>query len=1486
MNTKSESKKVGAVLVLGGGIGGIQTSLDLAESGFFVYLVESSPAIGGVMAQLDKTFPTNDCSMCILSPKLVEAGRHRNIKIITQATVEGIEGEAGNFNATVKKAPRYIIEDKCTGCAECAEVCPVQRPSVYEEGLAQRKAIYRPYIQAIPNIFSISKNERPPCTTTCPINTNAQGYVALIRQKKFKEALALIREKNPLPLICGRVCTHPCETECNRKDVDEPIAIRTLKRFVVDYELTHGGEEIQPAPRTKGDKVAIIGSGPAGVTCAYDLVKLGYATTIFEALPVAGGMLAVGIPNYRLPKEMLKTEIDTIQKLGVEIKLNTAIGKDVTIDDLQGQGYKAIFIAVGAHKSKQLNIPGEDSEGVIHGTDLLRELNLGKEVKVEEKVAIIGGGNVAIDAARSAIRLGARDIFILYRRSREEMPASDEEIEAAEEEGVQIQYLVAPVEILSENSKVTGIKCVRMELGEPDETGRRRPIPIEGSEFTIDAGMVIPAIGQAPALSFVSDGKFRIGRGDTFEVDPISLETNVLGVFAGGDAVSGPATVIEAMADGRRASNSIDRYLRGENLKDNREGEFMTTTHSPLDIDISKVNKEPRLRMPTISAEERRGTFNEVELGFTEEMAVLEAERCLDCGICSECMECVKACQAEAIDHQQKGETLELNVGSIILAPGFDEFDARLKPEYGYGIFANVVTSIQFERMLCASGPFQGHLQKLSDGKEAKSIAFIQCVGSRDISCDRPYCSSVCCTYAVKEAIITKEHAGDVECNIFYIDMRTYGKGFDEYLERAKTEYGVRFIRCRVSAVEEDTETKKLIIRYESEEDSGLFIEEFDLVVLSVGLSPPKQAVELANKLGIELNKYGFAGTHPFQPIETSRPGILVCGAFQGPKDIPETVTQASGAAAHAEAILSPARGSLVTEKEFPPEIDITGQEPRIGAFICHCGTNIGGYVDVPQVVEYAKTLPGVAYAEDNLYTCSQDTQERIKAMIKEHNLNRVMVASCTPRTHEPLFQETIREAGLNPYLFEMANIRDQCSWVHMHEPEKATQKAKDLVRMAIARNTLLEPLHKVSLGLSHDALVIGGGVGGMTAALNLAEQGFKTCIVEREEELGGWARKVHFPLNGEKPQDFLRSLIEQVKSNQLIEILTDTVVTKTEGFVGNFKTTLASENGQKQRLIEHGVIIVATGAKEYRGTEFFLGQNESVLTLSDLEEKLANSPQEITRAKNIAMILCVRPPEGNYNYCSRVCCTVAIKNALKIKEMNPVANIYILYKDIRTYGFKEELYTRARKEGVVFIHYTDEKPPQVRPVNGKLEIDILEPILSEELILSPDLLVLATPTVPSEGNEELSFILKVPITKEGFFHEAHVKLAPVDFASEGIFMCGTAHSPKFIDETIAQAQAAAGRATTVLAKDQLQVGGAICQVDREKCIACLTCVRVCSYGAPFINREGVAEIEVAKCRGCGICAAECPRKAIQLLHYKEEQLVVKSEALLAAIAQ
>lgn len=895
-----------SVLVIGGGIAGIQASIDLGNMGFKVYLVEKTPAIGGRMAQLDKTFPTNDCAMCMLSPKLIEAGRHPNVEIITQANVEKVEGEAGDFKITILKTPRYIIEDKCTGCGDCAEVCPVERPSVYEQGLAKRKAVYRPFIQAIPNIFTISKNERPPCSTTCPINNNAQGYIALIRQRKFKEALRLIREKNPLPSVCGRVCTRPCETECNRRDVDESIAIRALKRFVADYGLGVG-EEVMPVPRTKEEMVAVVGSGPAGLTAAYDLVKMGYGVTIFESLPVAGGMLAVGIPEYRLPKDILERDLEAIGKLGVEIKLNTHIGRDLTIDDLWNQGYKAIFIAVGAHRSLKLNISGEDLDGVYHGVSFLRDVNLGKRVEVGKKVAVIGGGNVAIDSARTALRLGATEVFILYRRSRQEILAAEEEIEGAENEGVDIHYLTTPIRILSNDGKVMAIECIRMELGEPDASGRRRPIPIEGSEFTIDTDMVIPSIGQVPDFSLLPESsKFRFGRGGTFEVDAVSLATNVPGVFAGGDAVSGPATVVEAMAAGRRASNSIDRYLRCEDLRMGWEGEFMTTTHAPLDIDISKVEKKPRQQMPTLPVEERARNFKEIELGFTEGMAVAEASRCLDCGICAECLECARACKAEAIDHSQQEKTIELDVGAIVLATGFDLYDTSLLEEYGYGSIKNVINAMEYERLISASGPTGGELKRPSDGKIPKKMAFIQCVGSRDVH-HKLYCSTVCCMYATKEAMLANEHHPDLRSFIFYTDLRAVGKGFQGYINRAKEEYGVTYIRSRPGKITEDPKTTNPIIWYEETTTREIKNKEVDLVILSQALIPSRSFVEVASKLHIGLDEYGFVRVPDklFHPLDAETPGILACGFCRSPQDIPSSIIQASGAAARVAELLS-----------------------------------------------------------------------------------------------------------------------------------------------------------------------------------------------------------------------------------------------------------------------------------------------------------------------------------------------------------------------------------------------------------------------------------------------------------------------------------------------------------------------------------------------------------------------------------------------------
>jgi heterodisulfide reductase subunit A len=737
--------------------------------------------------------------------------------------------------------------------------------------------------------------------------------------------------------------------------------------------------------------------------------------------------------------------------------------------------------------------------------------------------------------------------------------------------------------------------------------------------------------------------------------------------------------------------------------------------------------------------------------------------------------------------------------------------------------------------------------------------------------------------YATKEAIIAKEHEKEVEPTIFFIDIRAYGKGFDAYYERARKEYGVRYVRCAISRVVEDPRTKNLWITY-LDAAGEIKEEEFDLVVLSVGMVPSASTGELAKNLGVELDPYGFARTDNLTPLATSRPGVYVCGVFQGPKDIPETVAQASGAAAAASEILSEVRGTMVTRKEYPEERKVREEEPRIGVFVCRCGNNIGGVVNVPGVKEYAASLRNVVYADENLYTCSQDTQEKIKKAIEEHKLNRVIVASCSPRTHEPLFQETIREAGLNRYLFEMANIRDQCSWVHMNQKEEATSKARDLVRMAVANARLIRPLEELTKGVIKRGLVIGGGLSGMTAALGLAEQGFEAILVEKEGELGGNLRHLKTTLDGKDIPGYLEKVKARVTKHPRIQVFTNTVIYDFSGYVGNFKTRLMVGQEKSTREIEHGVTIVATGGEELKPKEYLYGEDKRVLTQLELEGLLHGDGKKAEELKEIIMIQCVGSRNEERPYCSRVCCAEAVKNALTIRALNPGARVTILYRDMRMYSHLEEDYARARKAGVRFLRYEEERKPEVTQRDGRLEVSLYNPVLRENLFYHPDLLVLSTATVPAD-TAELASMLKVPRTADGFFLEAHMKLRPVDFASEGIYLCGVAHSPKMIDESLSQAAAAVSRACTILAKDQIQVGGVVCVVDPEKCAACLTCVRVCPYNVPVINKDGVAEIEMAMCQGCGICASECPGKAIKLQHFTDEQIMAKCDVILEVLS-
>jgi len=1472
-------KKIGAVMVVGGGVAGVQSALDLADSGYKVYIVERGLSIGGVMAQLDKTFPTNDCSMCILAPKLVDTGRHQNIEIITNTEIQSVEGEAGNFRVQLLKHPRFIDETKCNGCGDCEKECPVEVPNEFEQGLSMRKAIYKPFAQAIPNRYSIDKRGKSPCKLACPLEQNVQGYIALIKEKKYVEAYNLIKRDNPIPLICGRICAHPCEEVCKRGEVDEPLSITALKRFIADYAYSHDIHVDLETAEKREERVAIIGSGPAGLVAAHDLALKGYPVTIYEALPVAGGMLAVGIPEYRLPRNLLQYKIDLIKAMGVEIKLNTPIDPHFTCEDLKAEGYKAVLLATGAHRSIKLGIPGEGSKGVIHCTDFLREVNLGKKVAVGKRVAVIGGGNTAVDAARVAFRLGAEEIHIVYRRTRLEMPALEDEIEEAEFEGVTISYLTAPVQILAENGKVTGLKCVRMELGEPDDRGRRRPIPIADSEFVMPMDTVIPSVSQAPDLSFLpGDTDLKIGAHDTLDVDPITGATNLEGIFAAGEVVTGPWIAVQAMISGREAAISVDRYLNDQDMRKGRDTKKVFEEAQPHK-ERWNVEVKPRVKMPRLSLEERKGNFKEVDLGLTEEMAIEEARRCLNCGICAECMECVATCKAGAINHDMKEQTLELQVGSVILAPGYEEFDAKIKTNFGYGRYPDVVSSIEFERILSASGPFKGHIVRPSNHQEPKRIAFIQCVGSRDTSCGNDYCSSVCCMYSIKEAVIAKEHLRSIEPTIFYNDMRAYGKDFDKYVNRAEKQYGVRFIKSLVSEVEQDHDSQALVLKY-LREDGQLISEQFDLVILAVGFEPPRDVREMAKRLNVDLNKYGFCRTETMSPLRTSRPGIYACGAFVSPKDIPETVMQASGAASEASALLSSARNTLITERTYPPERDVSGEPPRIGVFVCHCGINIGGFVNVPSVKDYALTLPFVKYAAENLYTCSEDTQQKMVEVIKEHNLNRVIVASCSPRTHEPLFQETIREAGLNPYLFEMANIRDQCSWVHMFEKEKATEKAKDLVRMAVYKAALIEPLQRLSLPVNSAGLVIGGGVAGMVSGLSLADQGFDVHLVEKGTELGGVARKIYYTPGERNFPSFLEDMIRQVKQHPLIHIYLDSEVSEVAGFVGNFTSSIRSK--KREISVEHGAIIVATGGEEYVPNEYLYGQNPKVVTAHDLEFLIAKEDPELMNAQNVVMIQCVGSREEGRMYCSRVCCMQSIKNALRLKEMNPYVNIYILYRDIRTYGFWEEYYQQARSKGVVFIRYDlEEKPLVSGNGSGTIVIQTKDPILNQQVLLSADFLALAPAILAPESNKDLAQMLKVPVNEDRFFLEAHMKLRPVDFATDGIFVCGLAHAPKSIDESIAQAKAAAARASQVLSKSAIQTQGQTAKVDKNRCAGCGICELVCAYKAIELDlEEKCAKVNEALCKGCGACAATCRSGALDVKGFTNQQIFEMMEAL------
>ncbi len=1512
----NSSLPVGAVMVVGAGIAGMQASLDLAEQGFKVYLVEKNSAIGGHMAQLDKTFPTNDCAMCTISPRLVETGRHPNIEILTNSEVLDVTGQAGNFTATIERRPRYIDINKCIACGDCVKVCPVVVPDTFNEGLSPRRAAYKLYPQAVPNAFAIEKRGIAPCRDACPAHQRAQGYIALIREGRWADALRVIKMDNPFPGICGRICNHRCETACNRGEVDEPINIRALKRFVTDKVYSEPRQPVEPVEIKYPDqRVAIIGAGPCGLTAAQDVIRQGYPVTIFEAMPVAGGMLRLGVPEFRLPAEIIEREVADIIDLGVELRLNTPV---TNLDDIFNEGFTSVLISVGAHEGVRLPIPGANLDGVLINTQFLKDVRLGKyddgrqtaDNGLGKNVLILGGGNVAIDVARTAVRLGC-NVSMACLESREQMPAHDWEIQAALDEGIEIYNSRSFESILGdENGRARGVECMQVSSFRFDEMGRLSVEKTPESNHVIPCDTVIFSVGQRAGLAFIpADAGVGLTERKTIAINPNTFAATRPGVFAAGDSVSGTAFVIEAVASGHKAAESILRYLQSEALERPPKPELLVVKLTRQEIDDrvarGEIKKQSRVPLPELPVEQRIRNFAEIEGGYDDESAQREAARCLACGICSECMSCTFACGVNAIDHDMVARQEALNVGAVILAPGYQAYHAELSEEFGYGRFPNVVTSLQFERLLSASGPTMGHVHRPSNHQPPKRIAFLQCIGSRDQTHD--YCSAVCCMYATKEAVIAKEHQHDLDVHVFMMDMRAFSKGYWGYFERARDRYGIQYHRSRVSMIREDPLTRDLKLSYTTDDCSPI-TENFDLVVLSVGMEISESVRALGRRLGVELDEYGFCQTVQFNPLETSRPGIYAVGPFREPKDIPESVVEGSGAAGAAAARLSHARFALTVSREYPEERDVSQESPRVGVFVCSCGSNIGGFVDVPSVTEYAAKLPNVVHAESNLYTCSQDSIKHITEQVIAHGLNRVVVASCTPLTHQPLFQDSIRMAGLNPYLYEMANIRNQCSWVHSTDKEAATAKSKDLVRAAVARAALLEAQHTVDVPVQNAALVVGGGVAGMTAALSLAEQGFPVHLVERESELGGNLRNVtaltpgpspDYRRGGSKdPQEILRSLVEKTRANAAITLHLNSKVVSSAGFMGNFSSTLEDRDGSR-REIAHGATILATGAQEYRGPDYGYGSHPNIITQQEFEAVLGTQVDRYASTQvdkytgtcppdSVVMIQCVGPAE---KFCSRICCSVALKNAIRLKELNPKAEIVILYTDIRAYGFKERLYTEAREKGVIFIRYDFERKPQVTITNHQLPITIQvwEPVLRKEITLHPNLLVLSMPVVPREDAHETAAKFKVPRDADGFFLEAHVKLRPVDFASDGVFMAGMAHYPKLLDETMIQAQAAAARAARVLSRETLTAGGRVAVVDQTRCTGCLTCVRICPFNVPKIRIDmtgvggiiGAAYVEAAVCQGCGICAAECPARAIQLMHYTDTQMTAKVEALL-----
>ena len=1400
----------------------------------------------------------------------MDVGRHPNIEIFANSEVVGVEGEAPDFKVKVRRKSTFVDWNKCTGCGECPAVCPVQIKDEFQLALSKRAAIYRQYPQAVPNKFLIEKKGSPPCRYSCPAGVNAQGYIALISQGKYQEALELERRDNPFPAVCGRVCTHPCESDCKRKDVDEPLAIAQLKRFISDHEQ----KTPPPSPELNKEKVAVVGAGPAGLSAAYFLARKGYRPTVFEATDHPGGLLYWAIPRFRLPEAALRRDLDYIESWGVEIKTNTALGKDFSIKDLQ-QEHKAVFLGLGAAKEKKMGIEGEDLQGVSLCVEFLNEAVHNPKTPVGKKVAVVGGGNSAIDAVRTALRLGAEQAFIVYRRSRQEMPANEEEIVEAEKEGITIHYLTNPTKILGKDGKVTGMECIKMKLGEPDASGRRKPIPIEGSEFTIDLDMVIMAIGQAADISFLAkEENFELTRWGTFAVDPDTLQTNIAGIFAGGDAVTGPATVIEAIAAGKEAAESIDHYIRGVDLQENRKKKADRVKDEDIEIP-EDMRTEKRTAMPILDLEKAKNSYEEVAQGFSEEQAKKESNRCLNCAGCSECMECVKVCEPNAIVHDMADEFVDLDVGSIIVTTGVDYLDPKEASEYGYKRFKNIYTSFEIERLMSEDGPSAGELPLGKELQEPLRFAFIQCVGSRNMRHDINYCSRICCMNTIKDSLVLKEHYPDARIVVFYIDIRAFGKGFEEFYNRS-LEKGVEYIKGKPSKVIEDGQGN-LTIHYEDEKGhSGKMT--FDAVCLSSALIPSKGCGELAGVLDIEIDADGFfKNAEPaIMPLESTKRGILVCGCATGPKDITDSIAEASGAAVKAACFLE--GHELPIEKKEIEQVDVSGP-PRVGVFVCHCGPNISKVVDVKGVVEYAKTLPDVVFAEDYTFACSETAQHQIQERIAEHKLNRVVVAACTPKTHEMSFQDSLTAVGLNPYLFDIANIRNQCSWVHQKEPVRATEKAKELVRMSVARVRKLAPLFMKELSVNRDVAIIGAGITGLRCGIDLLQRGFSVKVIEKLPVPGGLVSHLSsiYP-SFRKGKDIMEKLTaEFTKAGG--ELLTSTELLDVTGYVGNFQVKVKREAKENEYTV--GAIVLATGSALYDPKKRFdYGKFPNIITNMELEQKILSG--DLENVRSVAFFQCVgsRGDDGNPG-CSRYCCQAAIKEAIYLRQKG--IDVAILNRGVRVYSKgAERMYRKARELGVLFLPYEGE--PAITGKDRAEAVTIPSSDIDADITIPADLVVLSVGMVPAADSAHLSELFKVPRGPDKFFLERHSKFGPVETTVEGVFLCGCCQFPQDIGDSISQASAVASKVAALLSRDKITLAPITSTVIEEYCRGCGRCAEVCEFRAiELVEKEDggfAARVNEALCKGCGTCVAACPTGAIDLKHFRSEQIEAQLEAL------